>query len=1061
MAATHELSGRFIVEQRPEGLLVELPTLGYLCGDGSYPGVGWDYVYGPHIAPGAQAEERTTWRDIVLVGRLREAVRNLNPQLPGEAVDRVVAEVVTSASPVVIENHRALHRLLLEGVSVVWDDVDGTQRVHTARLIDWDDPDNNNFLAVNQFRLVVGKPRRLDVLLFVNGMPLGQIEAKRPGQDGEQLGDGQTGVDPSAVDAVNQIDYYRGSIPELYRYVEFVGVTDLRHARVGTIDTPAEHFAEWKTLDDDPAEQAKKPLQLMIEGAFQTHAFLDLVRNFVAFDSDGSRTWKVMAKYHQVHAVNAAVRSVVQAKGGSLKGGIVFHTTGSGKSLTMAFFVNKLLRRAAEQLGNPTIVMVTDRTDLDNQLAGTFARLPALVGSVDQAQDIDGGPDSLRSLLNRPAGGVIFTTIQKFQLTADEKAAAAPMPVISDRDNIIVIADEAHRTQYAQLAQNLTVALPNAVRVGFTGTPVELNDRSTRTVFGDYVSTYRMRQAQEDRATVPIYYESRQIPVAVEDPAQLNAVEALLEGEEEHAAAAVIREFTRLEKVVGSPQRIDRLVEDVTEHFTARQEVLDGKAMLVCYSRRIAAEVADRLKQTLGEDAVTAVITAQNTDDAQLRAYMRDKQEMEQVAAAFKKPDDPLKLVVVRDMWLTGFDVPSLHTLYVDKPMRQHGLLQAIARVNRVFRDKPGGLVVDYIGIGDELRDTLRKFANDDAEDPMIPIDVAVKHLREKADVLAAMLHPAGYRLSQPPAPTAIADLYDKAHDTVVVDEETTKRFLDQQAAFAKWYALCRTEAVAIELRWDATFFADLARRIKQFTPPDGQVDPTTRQAVKQFFSEGLGAGDVVELLDMSGDQRPELSVLSDEFLEKLGASTENANLRIRLLEKLLKDEVKARRRTNNLQAAAFSDEIKDLLGRYENRQLSSADVIKRLIEIAQAVRDARRRHEQLGLTPEEAAFYDALAGTVDGGDPDDQIKDIARALVQSIKADLTVDWTNRESTEAKIRKTIKRLLRTRGYTPPVQPNGNGGGGGGLDAALERILDQARTLYRYYPEPLDELDFLG
>lgn len=1047
----------FLVDQTKEALLVELPALGWLCGDGSAPGLGWTYVYGPDIAPGGPAQERASFAELVLVERLRRAVARLNPELPPDVVQVVIDAVVTNQSPIVLENHREFHRLLIEGVPVFWDDGDGASQTATARLIDFDDPSANEFVVVNQFTIVVGpegrkKNRRPDLLLFANGIPLAEIECKPPGPDGQD--DEGAGVDPAAVEAHNQVAHYVETIPDLYRFVEFVGITDLRRARVGTITTPAEHFAEWKTLSDDPAEKAKRHLQLMLEGAFEPGAFLDIVRNFVAFETDGSRTWKVMAKYHQVHAVNAAVESVAAAMGGDRRGGLVWHTQGSGKSYTMSFFVAKLRRDS--RFRNPTIVCVTDRTDLDNQLAEQFERLPQIASAVQQANEITGSDSSLYSLLDRPAGGIVFTTIQKFQPPAGETG----MPLLSERENIVVIADEAHRSQYASLAQNLTIALPRAVRVGFTGTPVEKADRSTRLVFGDYISVYRMRQAQEDRATVPIFYESRQIPVAVEDPEQLREVEEILEGEDEVAAAKLVKAWAQLERVVGAEDRVERLVDDLVDHFSARCETLEGKAMVVCFSRRIAADVATRLAWRIGADAATAVISAAATDPPELSTYRRSKQEMRQVAKDFKDPDHPLRVVVVKDMWLTGFDVPALHTLYIDKPMRDHGLLQAIARVNRVFADKPGGMVVDYIGIGDDLRASLKAYDQSDLDDPVVPVATAISRLREKAEVLETMVAPVGFKLGATLAPTERADLFLACHDHVVREEDQTTAFLNEQAALARWYALCRTEPAAIDLRDDVAFFGSLAQSIRQTTVPGAEASPEARQAVKQFFSDGLGAGQVIDMFGLAGEERPEVSVLSDEFLDQIGGSDDKPNLRIRLLEKLLRDEVKARARSSSIQAKEFSEEIADLLKRYELRQIESAEVIKRLVEIAKAMRAARHRHERLGLTVEEAAFYDALAGTAEDLTADPQLAKIASALVKSIRSDLTVDWTDREATTAKIRSKIKHLLRTEKYRPPV--SGNSGGGGGavsIERATDLILQQARQLYRYYPDI--EADELG
>ena len=1038
MAATTE---PFVVDSGPEGQLVELPALEQLCHEPGGPGAGWTYVHGPDLAPDAARGERELWSDVVLVDRFRAAVARINPELPAEAVEWVCDQALTSTSPSVIEDHRSFHDLLLVGVPVPYQDEDGVERQAHAKLVDFDDIESNEFLAVNQFTVIVGeKNRRPDVLLYVNGLPLGQIECKAPG------------LERPAEEAVNQVAHYRETIPALYRYVEIIGVTDLMQAVVGTITTPAEHFAEWKTMSEAAAERGRAQLELMLDGVFSPTRFLELIRDFVFFETDGARTWKVLAKYHQVHAVNAAVESVAQAMNGDGRGGLVWHTQGAGKSYTMVFFVNKL--RRDPRFKNPTIVAVTDRTDLDNQLADTFTGTH-LAPVCEQAEEIMGGSKSLYELIGkRAAGGIVFTTIQKFA----PPSGGEEMPVLTERDNVIVMADEAHRSQYARFAENITVALPHATRIGFTGTPVEKADRSTRLVFGDYISVYRMRQAQEDRATVPIFYESRQIPIEIEDPAQLAEVEEVLEDEEDEAAAKLVTAWAKLERVVGAPDRLAKLADDIAEHFAARSEANVGKALVVAYSRRIAAELTGLLRERLGEEAVNCVISAQATDPPEISSFRRSKPELKELAKRFRDPDDPLRIVVVKDMWLTGFDAPALHTLYIDKPMRDHGLLQAIARVNRVFRDKPGGLVVDYIGIGEDLRASLQAYDETEIDDPVIPAAKAVARLYEKYEVICALLHPAGYRQGELHLQADQSELFLACCDFIVETEERTREFLDAQAALASWFALGRTQGPVIELREEIGFFNRLAVEVRKVALPEAQASQEAEQAVRQFMSEGLAAGEVVDVLGLADTDRPELSVLSDEFLDSLPGKTEHRNVQVRLLEKLLNDEIKGRMRANRAQAARFSERVQDVLHRYELKQLTSAEVVERLVEIAKELRDARHRHEQLGLSEEEAAFYDALAGGVEHVQADPDLAALAHELVESIRRDLTVDWTDREATEAKIRTKIKRLLRRR--RKELQKAAAGGGGkppDDLNFYTDLILDQAREMYRYWPEVGDRL----
>lgn len=1021
-----------------EDAYAEQPALEWLADEEA--GIGWTYVRGPALAPRGPAAERGRWSDVVLLGRFRKAVRRLNPELPAEAAQRAVELTLRSASTRLIDDHRDFHELLMLGAPIAYDDGDGRERSGRASLIDWEDPLNNEFLAVNQFTIEGKKRRTPDILLFVNGLPLGQVELKNP-----------AGEAATAGSAVNQVRYYTQTIPALYRYVELVGVSDLLQARVGTITTPVEHFAEWKSLDRG-ADAQMTPLETMLRGAFEPAALLDLIRNFTLFETDGERSWKVLAKYHQYHAVNKAVEQTHRAMNGDRRGGVVWHASGGGKSYTMAFYVAKL--RRDPRFGNPTVVVVTDRNELDTQLFETFARQRYL--TPQQAERIEGGEDSLHRLLDRPAGGIVFTTIQKFQGPAEAggERSRAPMPVISERRNIIVLADEAHRSEYGALAENIAAALPNATRIGFTATPIERHDRSTRNVFGDYISVYRMAQAQADRVTVPIFYESRPIPVDA-DPEELRRVEEVLELEEVEAKDQLIASWAKLERVVGSRERLDAVAADMAQHFTTRCEVLPGKAMVVGYSRRIAAELTVRLKRILGDDAVTCVMTAQATDDPLISQFRRSKGEMKDVQSAFKDPDSTLRVVVVRDMLLTGFNVPALHTLYVDKPMRDHGLLQALARVNRVFREKPGGLVVDYIGIGEDLRESLTAYASADTDDVAVPLGTAVLKLCETHAILSDLLHGIAWRpaagMTAGQRATVLGMAVRQALDRFLATEEETERFLDHQLAFTKWAAIAGAHPSAVERRYDAGVFASIAKQLRALARRSGEATPAAQQAVEQFFATGLRAGEVTGASGLIGEDQPDISVLSEELLERIAGDAERPNLQVALLKRLIDGQIRARGRSNALQGRRFSEQIRRLLFAYESRQLTSAEIVRELVELARTIRDARTQHAGLGLTEEEAAFYDALAGGAEEVRADPRLKVLAGELVRSIRADLSVDWTERRSAEAAIRAKIKRLLRRRGYVPPQAPDA-GGGDGTLEHTADLILTQAKTLYRCWPD---------
>ena len=1003
-----------------EDTYAEQPTLEWL------DGLGWELVRGGDIAPGALASERDRWEEVVLVDRLRSAVQDLNPELPVRAIQSVVDRVRETASPTPILDHQAFHELLIAGVPVTFTDDAGQERSLRARLVDWEQPGRNDFAAVNQFTVINGqKNRRPDVLLFVNGLPLAQVELKNPAN-----------AQATAESAARQVAHYVETIPQLYRFVEFILVSDLMEARVGTITTPAEHFAEWRSMDQ-AEEEGRSRLEIALRGMFPPERFLDLVRNFSLFETDGAKTLKLMAKYHQADAVNRAVETTWQAMQEDGRAGVVWHSQGSGKSYSMVFYVSKV--RRDPRFETPTVVAVTDRLDLDQQLWEQFAAQADLAEVVKRADSIS----ELHDLLDVPADDIVFTTIQKFQ----PETSGERMPVISERRNVIVIADEAHRSEYGEYAQNITLALPYATRIGFTGTPIETQDRSTRLVFGDYISVYRMNRAIEDGTTVPIYYENRRIPLTIDDPDLLQEVEEVVEQENDEAKLRLVSSWARLEQVAGAPERLETLSDDIADHFTKRTEILPGKALVVGMSRRICAELTDLLQARLGQETVTCVISASAGDDPALSKWRRSSMEAKQVEADFKDAEHPLKLVVVRDMWLTGFDVPPLHTIYIDKPMRDHGLLQAITRVNRVFRDKPGGLVVDYIGIGEDLRASLSAYSEDVAQEAMVTLDDAIAKLREKHDVVSEFFHGLDYRRRHEMSATERATLFALAYDRVVEYEPERKRYLAECGLLVRWFKLVNPNQAAIELASDVEFFAGIALAITKRPDRVGTPSDAASQAVKQFFSEGLGAGEVVDVFALAGQERPEISILSDEFLDRLQQDGDHQHMRIDVLKKLLDEEIRVRERSNNIQARLFGDAMQDVLSRYELRQLTSAEVIARLVELAKKMREARRRHESLGLTVEEAAFYDAVAGTSDDWEPDPEVATIARDLVTNIKADLSVDWADHEATEAAIRAKIKRLLRRHHFT--VTPTG---GGKPLDRVADLVMEQARTLYRYWPD---------
>ncbi len=1012
--------------------------------------VGWSYASGTRLAPDLAAHERSIARDVVLRETLTLSIARLNPDLPTDEVTRVAELTMAGSHPEVVRDHQDFHRLLLEGVPISWLDGHGVERSGRATLVDFEDPARNEFIAVNQLTIEGGGKvvRRPDVLLYVNGLPLAQIELKNPaGHAGPR-------------EAANQVAHYRDTIPDLYRYVEVIGVSDLLRARVGTITTGPSHFAEWKTMD--PAGmRGRTQLEVLIREVFTPVGLLDLVRNFVLFESDGARTWKVLAKYHQVDAVNRAVNATAGAMAGDGRAGVVWHTQGAGKSYSMVFYVTKL--RRDRRFENPTVVCVTDTNDLDNQLSETFARQTDLHDAVTQAHSISNGEDSLYALLDVPAGGIVFTTIQKFGRGRDEPE----MPVISDRHNVVVIADEAHRSQYDTLAQNLMRALPNATRIGFTGTPIESVDKSTRTTFGDYISVYRMAQAQADGATVPIYYESRQVPVDI-DRTELESVQAELDEESEEAQTELSSEFARIDRIVGAPDRLDRIVDDLVGHFTDRCRTLPGKAMVVAYSKRLAAEYATRLKARLGEDAVDAVMSAGAQDDPQVSHYRKSRQQLKEAEKRFKDPASALRVMVVKNMWLTGFDAPVLHTLYIDKPMRDHGLLQAIARVNRVFEDKPGGLVVDYIGIGDDLRAGLKAYAQGDVDDVVVPLEVAQRKLAEQLEVMRDLLHgidwtpPEGATAGQ--ASTALHKASVDAVARFALDDDAAGEYLHQQAVYSRWFRLVSPNEPSRRQRYDHDFFAIVAKALRLAREDEAEgsgAAPTEegRRAVEQLFSDGLAGGEIVDVFAIAGENRPELSVLSDEFLDQIGTKVERPELQIALLRKLLAGEIATRLASNTTQQKVFSDELRAALYRYTASQLTSAQAIRELVELAKRLRAQHDRNASLGLSSEEIAFYDALIGHAEDVTADADVRALVAQIVPRVREALAVDWADRGNLTSKVRLAIKRVLRAQQNTAIVEKlqarEGRSIGGGarnGMDPLVDRLFEQARILYRRWPE---------
>lgn len=1021
--------------------------------------LGWSVVQGLEIAPEEPRAERANYAQVVLEARLGDAIARLNPSLPVEALADAFRQLTRPPGADLSARNRAVHRLLVEGVTVEYRAPDGAIRGAQARVLDFDDQHNNDWLAVNQFTVIENKhTRRPDVILFVNGLPLAVLELKNAADE-----------DATIWTAYQQLQTYKAELPSLFAFNELLLVSDGVEARVGTLTAGREWMKPWRTITGEQLADPHMPeLQVSIEGLCSPRRFLDLMRDFIVFEDTGGGTLtKKMAGYHQFHAVQVAVGETLRAaelyraadrvaeqggryesgerpggQPGDRRVGVVWHTQGSGKSLTMAFYAGRIIREPAME--NPTVVVLTDRNDLDDQLFGTFSRCQDLLRQPPvQAES----RADLRQKLAVAAGGVVFTTIHKF--FPEEKGDRHP--VLSDRRNIVVIADEAHRSQYDFVdgfARHMRDALPHASFIGFTGTPIERADANTRAVFGDYISVYDIQRAVEDGATVPIYYESRLAKLALdkaERPKIDPVFEEVTEGEEVERKEKLKSKWAQLEAIVGAERRLELVAKDIVEHFEARLEALVGKAMIVCMSRRICVELYQqivRLRPQWQHDddeqgAIKVVMTGSASDPVDWQSHIRNKPRREALANRFRNAADPMKLVLVRDMWLTGFDAPSLHTMYIDKPMRGHGLMQAIARVNRVFEDKPGGLVVDYLGLAHELKAALATYTESGGTGrTAIDQNEAVAVMLEKYEVCCGLFH--GFDRSNwvTGTPAQRLGLLPLAQELILAQENGKDRMLQNVRELSQAFALAVPHADALRIRDDVGFFQAVQAVLAKRAPGDARPDEELDHAVRQIISRAVVSEGVVDIFAAAGLAKPDISILSDEFLSEVRDMPQR-NLAVELLQKLLKGELRTRRRKNVVQARSFADLLEQSLRRYQNRAIEAAQVLEELIALAKEMREAERRGESLGLTDDELAFYDALETNDSAvkmlGEP--TLRDIARELVASVRANVTIDWTVRENVRAQLRVLVKRILRKYGYPPDKQ-----------EKATQTVLEQAAEL---------------
>ncbi len=996
--------------------------------------MGWEIVNGPSIGPDGTMER--SYEEAVLSRRLDLALARLNPDVPAAQREEALKRIIRTTSPELLSDNRDFHTLLTDGVSVECRHDDGSVRTAQVRLFDFDDPTNNDFVAVNQLTVVQDNiNRRPDVVLYVNGLPLVVVELKNAADSKADI-----------RAAYRQIQTYKKQISTLFRANELCVISDGIDARVGTLTAPFERYMAWKTIDGEREAGEVPELETLARGMLDKSRLLDIVRNFIVFErvgeTDASYIKKVAA-YHQYWAVNKALNRTVDASqpDADHRAGVVWHTQGSGKSLSMMFYTGKLVGSLA--MGNPTIVVVTDRNDLDGQLYGTFAACKDLLRQEPvQAEN----REHLRQLLQRESGGVIFTTIQKFF----PEDGSDTFPTLSERTNIVVMADEAHRSQYglkarvresdAKLvygnAKYMRDALPNASYIGFTGTPIEKEDKSTPAVFGDYIDIYDVQRAVEDKATVPIYYESRLIDLGMDETTKRwldKEVDDLLEGEEMSRQDQLKAEYAQKEAIVGNSERLKLVARDIVDHFEARLSALEGKGMIVTMSRAIAAHLYDEIVALRPDwhssddekGGVKVIITGSASDEERLQRHIRSKDRIKKIERRIKDVDSDLKLVIVCDMWLTGFDVPSMHTMYLDKPLKGHNLMQAIARVNRVYPGKDGGLVVDYLGVAGALRDALETYTQSGgAGKPTLDVNEAVAEMKRRYEIVRDLFYGFDYmRFFGADTRTQLQGLLN-AQNHILGLEDGDRRLKQHVTELSKAFALAMPHPDALELREQVAFFQAVKARIDkmQESSRGGPSDADYHLALKQIVDKAIAPLGVVDVFAAAGLEKPNMSILSDEFLAEV-RGMERKNLAVEALQKLLKDEVRVRFGVNVVKQGQFSELIEAALLSYRNGTIEAAQVIEELIVIAKKLKHDEESSKAMNMSQDEVLFYDALIANGSAKDimDDEQLRDLARVLVQQVRNDVTIDWQVRERVQAKLKVNVKKTLNKYGYPPDQQ----------------------------------------
>lgn len=1050
---------------------------------------GYRYLYGPAIAPDSDAPERASFEEVLLMERLKAAVARINPTVPADAREDAAKEIRRLASPELLANNESFHRLLTEGVKVSYQK-DGHARGDLVWLVDFNEPENNDFLVVNQFTVIENHVnKRPDLILFVNGLPLVLIELKNPADE-----------NATVHAAFKQLQTYKQAIPSLFPYNGFLVISDGLAAKAGTLSADMSRFMAWKSADGQAeASPLVGQLQVLIQGMLNKATLLDLLRHFIVFEKSkredkdtgiiAIQTVKKLAAYHQYYAVNRAVESTLRATGyvkrvrsddaelmlrespesyglagvkaqplGDKKGGVVWHTQGSGKSLSMVFYTGKIVLA----MDNPTVLVITDRNDLDDQLFDTFAASKQLLRQEPvQAES----RDQLKELLKVASGGVVFTTIQKFQ---PEEGNVYER--LSERDNIIVIADEAHRTQYGfkpktiddkdadgkvvgkkvvyGFAKYLRDALPNATYLGFTGTPIESGDVNTPAVFGNYVDVYDIAQAVQDGATVRIYYESRLAKIALSEEGRklIKELDDELDPDELSETQKAKAKWTQLEALIGSAARIKQVARDIVNHFELRQSAIDGKGMIVTMSRRIAAELYKEIialkpawhSDDIKKGAIKVVMTSASSDGPAIAKHHSTKEQRRALAERMKDPDDELKLVIVRDMWLTGFDVPALHTLYIDKPMKGHNLMQAIARVNRVYKDKKGGLIVDYLGIASDLKKALSFYSDAGGKgDPASTQEQAAQLMLEKLEVVSQMFHGFAYEDYFEADTGRKLSLILSAEEHILGQENGKKRFIDEVSALSQAFSIAIPHDQAMDAKDEIAFFQAVKSRLVKFEGGGaGEGDEGVETAIRQVIDEALVTEKVIDIFDAAGIKKPDISILSEEFLLEV-KNMEHKNVALEVLKKLLNDEIKGRTKKNLIQSRSLMEMLESSIKKYHAKILTAAEVIEELITLSKEIHEMDKEPRELGLSEYEYAFYTAIASNDSAKElmQKDKLRELAVVLYEKVKENASIDWTIKESVKAKLKVIVKRILRQYGYPPDMQM-----------LATETVLKQAELI---------------